>query len=295
MDRLAVGGILVVDKPAGRTSAHVVATVKKRLRADRVGHTGTLDPLATGVLPIVIGEATKLAGFLIEKEKAYEAELELGAATDTQDSTGTITHEDRAAAAALTTDAIRAALPPFTGAFSQVPPMYSAVKIGRRRLYHMARAGETVERAPRAVEVTRLDLLAHDGARVRLAIECSKGFFVRTLADDLGRALGCGAHLTALCRTRSGPFHLADALPLDLVHRDVPLLRAADTLSLPRLEVPGTLRICVTNAHAEPLAELCANRPESERFQMVSERGDLLALCHMEAGRVLFDRVFRAP
>jgi tRNA pseudouridine55 synthase len=295
MDHFELGGVLVVDKPAGLTSAGVVGAVKRLLQCKRAGHTGTLDPLATGVLPICLGEATKAAGLLIADDKAYEAELELGATTDTLDAYGAILTEDRAAAAAVTADDVRAALLAFAGRSQQMPPMYSAIKQNNRRLYTLAREGQVVERESRAIEIHRLELLSFDLPRARIAVECSKGTFVRSLIDDLGRALGCGAHLTALRRTRCGPFALEHAVRLEDLPHAVRLVRMADALVLPRIEVPRTLREAVWHAHPEPLVELVATAEEGQRFQLVSEAGDLLALCRRVGPRIHFDRVFRAP
>ncbi|HET9452179.1 MAG TPA: tRNA pseudouridine(55) synthase TruB, partial [Aggregicoccus sp.] len=205
-------GVLVIDKPRGPTSFDVVRQVRSFLRIKKVGHTGTLDPMATGVLPLCLGEATKIAGHILEGDKAYEATVRLGAETDTQDAEGKVVRE--APVPPLSLELLEPALARFRGSFEQLPPMYSAVKVDGKRLYALARAGEEVERAARRVTVHELTLRDFSASELKLSVRCSKGFFVRTLAFDLGRALGCGAHLTALRRTASGPFTLAHALPL---------------------------------------------------------------------------------
>jgi len=206
-------GVLVIDKPQGPTSFDVVKQVRTVLRVKKAGHTGTLDPMATGVLPICLGEATKVAGFITEGDKAYDAVLRLGVETDTLDAEGKVLSE--APVPPLSTERLEAALASFRGTFPQVPPMYSAVKVGGKRLYELARAGEEVVREARQVTVHSLLLRDFSATELTLSLRCSKGFFVRVLAQEVGRVLGCGAHLKALRRTASGPFHLSQALSLE--------------------------------------------------------------------------------
>lgn len=201
-----MNGVVVVDKPRGLTSHDVVHKVRGRQKG---GHTGTLDPMATGVLPVCLGEATKIVQLLMGDEKAYEAELTLGTETDTLDAEGKVV----ATGPVVPFDV--SVLARFRGTYQQLPPMYSAVKVGGRKLYEAARAGEEVERAPREVTVTRLDVLSVEGPRIRLAVECSKGFFVRVLACDVAKALGTVGHLSALRRTKAGAFTLAQAVSLE--------------------------------------------------------------------------------
>ncbi len=210
---MALHGVLVIDKPRGLSSAQVVARVRRELREKSAGHTGTLDPMATGVLPIVLGEATKIAGFLLADDKAYEGELELGVTTDTLDAEGK--ELGRAPWQHVDEAAVRAALAQLRGDLLQIPPMHSALKQDGKRLYELARAGQEVDREARPVRIDRFDLLAFAPPRLTFAVDCSKGTYVRSLARDLGEALGCGATLTALRRTRSGRFALADAIPLE--------------------------------------------------------------------------------
>lgn len=216
------GGILVIDKPAGPTSFAVVERVRRALGAAKAGHTGTLDPAATGVLAVCVDDAVKLQHWIMEGDKAYEALVVFGFATETEDAEGKET--ERGDPGSLTAERVEQALAGFVGEIDQVPPMYSAVRIGGRRLHEAARAGETVERAPRRVVVHSLDLLGFDPpagglARARIAVRCGKGTYVRTLASALGAALGVPAHLGALRRTASGPFSIDSALPLDEVER----------------------------------------------------------------------------
>src|SRR5204863_6842577 len=215
-DRLALDAVLVIDKPVGPTSFDVVRRVRRAAGMRRIGHGGTLDPAASGVLPICLGEATKLAQFLLDADKQYDFTVCFGVETDTDDAAGTVT--GRRDAGALGEAAVRDALTAFRGPISQVPPLYSALKRAGRPLYDYARAGEAVEIAARPVVVHELELTSFaDPGAVGFTMRCSKGTYVRALARDLGRALAVGAHVTALRRTRSGAFSLAEARPLDEV------------------------------------------------------------------------------
>ncbi|RKH43498.1 tRNA pseudouridine(55) synthase TruB [Corallococcus llansteffanensis] len=284
-------GVLVIDKPLGPTSFDVVRQVRSLLKVKKAGHTGTLDPMATGVLPVCLGEATKVAGYITEGDKAYDAVVRLGVETDTQDAQGKPTAE--APVPPLTAALLESVLAPFRGTFEQVPPMYSAVKIAGKRLYELARAGEEVERASRTVTVHELVLRDFSADRLTLSVRCSKGFYVRTLAFDLGRALGCGAHLEALRRTASGPFTLARALPL------------GDLASLSREAVAGRLV-----SLAESLTDLPSVRVGAEDARRVSHGvpvevaplpgkvrvlgpdDALLAMAEVVGGRLRYLRVF---
>jgi tRNA pseudouridine55 synthase len=204
-------GWLVVDKPSGITSHDVVASARRALGQSRVGHTGTLDPLATGVLPLLVGRATRLARFLGSDVKTYEAVVRFGYATTTYDSAGTPLEPRREVT--LDRDAVVAALARFLGPLEQVPPLVSAKRVGGRRAYELARADVAVELAPVAVEVHELELVACEGSEAHIRVTCSAGFYVRSLAHDLGQALGTGAHLASLRRIRSGEFRIEGALP----------------------------------------------------------------------------------
>lgn len=213
-------GVLVIDKPKGPTSHDVVQRVRRRLGVPKAGHTGTLDPMATGVLPVVLGEATKLVPLLIEGDKTYEAEATLGVETDTLDAQGRVVARAPADAWPKDETQVARAVADLAGPRLQRPPAFSAVKVAGRPLHERARRGEAAEGAPRAVVVHEavclgVDLAGGAPPRVRFRVTCSKGTYVRVLAADLGRALGCGAHLSALRRTRSGPFGLAGAVPLE--------------------------------------------------------------------------------
>jgi tRNA pseudouridine55 synthase len=205
-------GILNIDKPAGRTSYSVVAVVKRLTGERRVGHAGTLDPAATGVLPVCLGQATRVIEFFTDTAKTYRAVVELGVATDTYDSSGKVTY--RGDPSTVDRAALDSALVSFRGAIRQTPPMYSAVKHKGQPLYKLARAGVTVERKPRPVTVHRLELVAWQPPLATLDIECGKGTYIRSLAHDLGQALGCGAHLKSLVRTRCGVFDIKDSVSL---------------------------------------------------------------------------------
>jgi tRNA pseudouridine55 synthase len=209
-------GVLVIDKPEGPTSHDVVAKARRALGEKRVGHTGTLDPLATGVLPLVFGRATRLVRFLIASDKEYEATVLFGVTTDTLDVTG---EETSRSGGAPSRDALVAALRAFEGEQMQVPPAYSAKKVGGRRAYDFARRDEPVELAPVPVRVSRLELLEAGNDRCRISLTCSAGFYVRSLVRDLGERCGTGATLEALRRTRSGEFTLEEAIDLDSLQK----------------------------------------------------------------------------
>ena len=205
-------GAIVVDKPSGMTSHDVVASVRRALRVPRVGHTGTLDPMATGVLPLLVGRATRLAQFLAGADKTYEARVRFGWATTTYDALGEPT--SATVAVALDPAEVARALARFEGAFDQVPPAYSAKKVDGKRAYDLARADRATDLAPVRVTVRSLETLAVEGDAVVLRLTCSAGFYVRSLAHDLGAALGIGGHLAALRRTASGPFSIGQAVEL---------------------------------------------------------------------------------
>ncbi|MGH2729061.1 MAG: tRNA pseudouridine(55) synthase TruB [Actinomycetota bacterium] len=220
-------GVLVIDKPAGMTSHDVVDEVRRRLGTRKVGHGGTLDPDATGILVVGVGRATKLLSYAQAGPKRYRALARFGITTSTQDASGTVIESREAMIGA---DDVKRALEAFEGEIEQVPPMVSAVKIGGERLYKKARRGETVDRPARAVTVYGIELVdfSPDGPRATLDVRCSAGTYVRTLVHDLGVALGCGAHLESLRRTAASGFTEADAVALDRV--DERALRPVDAL-----------------------------------------------------------------
>lgn len=289
-----VHGLVIVDKPPGMTSAAVVARVKRATGARKVGHTGTLDPMATGVLPLCLGEATKLAGYLLADDKAYDGELELGAETDTLDAEGRIVRERRDQAARVDEATLTAAMRDLEGEGTQRPPMYSAVRQDGRRLHELARAGLEVERPPRPVRIERLALTGFAPPRARFSVACSKGTYVRTLVADLGEGLGCGAHLTALRRTRSGRFTLAGARSLEAVEAgDLGLLDPAEALDhLPRATVPAaSVRPVRDGKHLE-WEQISPDPAPAGLCRLLTPEGALLALAEVEGGRLRYARVF---
>lgn len=216
MGRIAwrpVDGIVLLDKPAGMSSNAALQAVRRLYRAEKGGHTGALDPLATGLLPICLGEATKIAGLLLAGRKAYEAGVVLGATTDTDDADGQVLRTRPVPA--LDRATVGAALRPFLGRIRQRPPIYSALKQGGEPLYAKARRGEAIEVPEREVEVEAIELLALEGGHLRLAVTCGSGTYIRSLARDLGEALGCGAHIASLRRTWVEPFDRPDMATLD--------------------------------------------------------------------------------
>ena len=207
-----INGFVVIDKPAGITSHDVVSRVRRILGTRKVGHTGTLDPFATGVLPVAVNDGTKAIPFLDEGSKTYEALLRLGVTTDTLDMTGSVLSESDPTN--ITQELFTSCLPGFTGAITQIPPMYSAIKQGGQPLYKLARQGVEVERKARDIEIYSLELLSFDFPHAAIRVVCSRGTYIRTLADDIGRKLGCGAALQELRRTASGPFCIDGAVTL---------------------------------------------------------------------------------
>lgn len=201
-----IDGIINLNKPAAKTSFQMVALVRKLSGVQKTGHAGTLDPDATGVLPILIGRTTRLASFLTDTTKVYQADIRFGCATTTYDSSGDITAEGDISS--LTLAKIESALKPFHGDIEQVPPMYSAVKHQGKPLYRLARDGIEIDRPPRKVHISRIEIIEWQIPILTIKIECSKGTYIRSLAHDLGNAIGCGAHLASLIRIRVGPFHI---------------------------------------------------------------------------------------
>jgi len=251
-------GLLVIDKPAGPTSHDVVARLRRVLRERRIGHTGTLDPGATGVLPLVLGRATRLARFLSARDKQYEAVIRLGTATDTYDASGAAVGTRHQGAWPSRAEIDRA-LDAFRGTSLQQPPAFSAKKIEGRRSHRLARAARATSQldrpelpAPVPVTAQAIDLTSVEDDLVTLTIDCSAGFYIRSLAHDLGDRLGVGAHLTALRRTRSGDLTVADALPLDVAERDRDAARAA-VIPLDRM-LPSLSAVVLTHAGARHVA-----------------------------------------
>jgi tRNA pseudouridine55 synthase len=211
-ERLKVDGWIVLDKPVGITSTHALSIVKRLYKADKAGHAGTLDPLASGLLPLAFGEATKTVPYVVDGEKAYRFTVTWGVETNTDDADGEMVNSS---ANRPTVAQIEAILPRFMGVIMQVPPQFSALKIDGERAYDLARDGETVKLEPREVEITSIRLVARDDETATFEAECGKGTYVRSLARDFGRMLGCFGHVTMLRRTRVGPFTEMEAVTLD--------------------------------------------------------------------------------
>lgn len=214
-----INGILNISKEAGYTSFDVVAVVRGVYRQRKCGHTGTLDPMATGVLPVALGKATKVCGMLTDWDKEYEAELLLGRTTDTLDVTGEDNGGDPEAAMNLDEDSIRAAVLKYRGVIEQIPPMYSALKKDGRRLYDIARSGGVVERQARTVTIHSIEVLVIEKPIVKIRVLCSKGTYIRSLCDDIGRELQCGGCMKSLKRTAVGPFNISNAVSLDMIKK----------------------------------------------------------------------------
>jgi len=211
---LALDGVLLLDKPVGLSSNHALQRARRAMDAAKAGHTGTLDPFATGLLVCCMGRATKISGAMLDADKAYRATLQFGEETDSGDLTGHVVAR-AAEGVAVTQAALLDALSRFQGTIEQVPPMYSALKRDGKPLYEYARQGIELDRPPRQVTIHRIDLLSLEGGRAEIDVACSKGTYIRTLAQDIGRVLGCYAHLAALRRTHVGPFSLDRAVTLE--------------------------------------------------------------------------------
>lgn len=275
--RRRLDGVLLLDKSAGVGSNALLQTVKRLYGAAKAGHAGTLDPLASGLLLVLFGEATKFSQFALDADKEYLARARLGATTSTGDADGEVL-ERRPCTSNLAD--IEAALAGLRGELQQVPPMYSALKHAGRPLYELAREGLDVPRAPRRIRVHELQLLGFAGDELELRIRCSKGTYVRTLAEDIGRALGCGAHLAALRRTRSGGFGVEQAATLEQLQRDAASARDARLLPTERL-LAGLPRVDLPAAQAERFARGQALRMEQApagQCSVYGQQGRLLGL-----------------
>jgi len=264
-----MNGFLVFDKPAGMTSHDVVAIVRRVLKLKKVGHTGTLDPFATGVLPVALGDATKVIPYLDESVKEYNAVMRLGVTTDTQDLTGKVLFEKEFDS--VTEAKLVAAFADFTGPISQIPPMFSAVKQGGVPLYKKARRGEEVERLPRQIIISSLSVDHFKLPFVTFTVSCSRGTYVRTLANDLGTALGCGAHLTELRRLRSGLFTENMAISLELLQKDLVEGNLSDKLISPLQALSHLPILTLTDAGAKNVG--FGRSPANSDFETYPEGG----------------------
>jgi tRNA pseudouridine55 synthase len=291
-------GFLVVDKPSGWTSHDVVDAARGWLGTRRVGHLGTLDPLATGVLPLAVRSATKLISFIESREKSYAGAIRLGLETDTLDAEGSVLR--RYEGPLPDEAAVRAAIATLVGDIEQVPPMFSAVKKDGVPLHKLAREGREVEREPKRVHVERLEVLKYDPPRVEIEVDCSGGTYVRVLAADLGTRLGCGAHLADLRRTRSGPFTLKQAVAPERLARaaeagelEAMLIPALGVLGMPALRLAADeVRVVLRGGEIE-----ASGPPQAPGTRMAAHdgSGEVLAILELKPGRRLRTlRVLRA-
>jgi tRNA pseudouridine55 synthase len=291
-------GVIVIDKPAGPTSHDVVAVMRRAVRGKKVGHTGTLDPLAAGVLPLVLGKATRLAQFLSSAEKEYEAEIELGVTTTTLDRGGEIVaREQTRDVSDLTSSLIEEAVAGFRGTYLQQPPAYSAKKIDGDRAYDLARRNAPVRLQPVKVTATVLEVLDWRGSLLRVRLVCSAGYYVRALADAIGAQLGTGAHLAALIRIRSGDFSMEDAVGLDVVDRRpeeaaarvIPLGNLLPSLPAITLTAEGASLAArggfISPVHVKGPAAL-AGLSKGDRVRLLHPDGRLVAIAEPRAGGV---------
>ena len=281
-----MNGIIIIDKPQEWTSNDVVSRLRRVFNTRRIGHGGTLDPMATGVLPVFVGRATRGVEFFEHAEKVYEATLRFGLTTDTEDITGkTITECE----VSLTEADVLAVLPKFRGDILQVPPMYSAIKVGGQKLYDLARKGREVERQPRPITIHELELLEFSGNEARLRVRCSKGTYIRTLCKDIGEALGCGGCMAALRRVEAGEYTLEGSIPLrqlldiseageDVEH----LLRPVDTM------FASHEKLCLTEKQARLVKNGNAFTADCAdgTYRVYAPDGEFLALCKAESGSV---------
>lgn len=297
-------GVLIVDKAQGPTSFDVVRRLKRLGRDRKAGHTGTLDPMATGVLPICLGDATKIAAFITEGDKEYEGVVAFGAETDTYDATGKVVAT--APTDGLERSRVEDAVAAMAGEYWQTPPMYSAVKVQGRRLYELAREGEEIERRPRKVRIERIELRHWDSATARATIfvHCSKGTYVRSIAHELGASLGVGGHLAALRRLRSGAFGIDRSVPLSVLLESGEEAIAGRLVSL-RDALPDLTEIVVDEARARKvahgmalggrdLAECRAPRLEAGERVRLTDGTRLLAVAEADGGSLRYLRVLAA-
>ena len=273
-------GIVIIDKPAGWTSQDVTAKLRGVFQTRRIGHGGTLDPMATGVLPVFVGRATRGVEFFEHAEKTYEAVLRLGITTDTEDISGAVLEEK---SVRVSEAAITAVLEQFKGEIQQIPPMYSAIKINGQKLCDLARKGREVERKPRAVTIFALDFLGMEGQDVRLRIHCSKGTYIRTLCKDIGEKLGCGGCMAELRRVAAGSYGENEAIALaDLVACDNPqqYLRPVDTLftRYPAVTLTEKQALRTRNGNAFSIA-----LPDGT-YRAYDQNGEFLMLAKVESG-----------
>lgn len=287
-----MNGIIIIDKPLGRTSHDMVYEVRRLTGIKKVGHTGTLDPMATGVLPVCVGSATKIADMLTLSDKRYIAEMVLGMTTDTQDADGEVLTE---CAVTCSETEIRDAVNSFVGKIEQIPPMYSAIKQNGKKLYELARAGIEVERKSRAVTINSIDILKIDGERVTIDVSCSKGTYIRTLCEDIGIKLGVGAYMNTLRRTKTGPFTLENSYKLNYLYE----LKERDRLSealisadkmfedYPKIILNEKQTRSITNG-----IRMSYNGIEGQSYRLYDENKQFLCISKCEDGRLVLEKSF---
>ena len=275
-----MNGIVIVDKPGGWTSQDVTARLRRVFNTRRIGHGGTLDPMATGVLPVFVGRATRGVEFFEHAEKTYETVLKLGITTDTEDISGTVLTEQDAF---VTASQLETVLQNFRGEIQQVPPMYSALKVNGQKLYDLARKGKTVERQPRPVTIHELTLLSMEADGIHLRVRCSKGTYIRTLCKDIGQALGCGGCMAALRRISAGEYTIEESVPLQtLLETEEPesFLRPVDSMfrNFPAVELTEKQEARCRNGNAFTL------NITDGTYRAYSKTGEFLALSKAESG-----------
>ena len=286
-----MNGIVIVDKPSGWTSQDVTARLRRVFGTRRIGHGGTLDPMATGVLPVFVGRATRGVEFFEHAQKGYETLLVPGLTTDTEDTTGTMLTQQEVS---ITEEQIEAVLPKFRGDILQVPPMYSALKVNGQKLYDLARKGKEVPREPRPITISELTFLGFEDGNLLLRVQCSKGTYIRTLCKDIGQALGCGGCMGRLRRIRAGEYTLQNAVPLETLlnaeHPEQYLLPVDSMFSnYPAVKLtPNQEKRCRNgNAFSVPLAP--------GTYRAYSQNGEFLMLAKVEQGTMTTVKSFFEP
>lgn len=293
--RQTIDGVINVNKPQGKTSFQVVSLVRKLSGTKKAGHSGTLDPDATGVLLILLGRATKLAGFLMDSPKTYQVKIAFGCATTTYDFNGTVTHE--VDTSSLTLDHIKENLKRFQGDIEQTPPMHSAVKYRGKPLYRLARAGVDIPRKPRKVHVFRVEVLDWQNPLLTLEIECSKGTYIRSIAHDLGNATGYSAHQRELARTRNGPFHIDDAVSIPTLEeafrsgqwRDIVKPLDAAVSHLPPMVINPSLEKAITYGHPFPSSDQGTHYTDNQYCRVYSQDKRFLGVVRFNARQGLWE------
>jgi tRNA pseudouridine55 synthase len=287
-------GILVVNKPEGRTSSQLTGEIRHRLKMEKVGHLGTLDPMACGVLPLAINEATKALPFLEEGEKTYEATILLGKISNTYDRTGEVTETKACFLDACNAAKMEETLKSFRGRISQIPPRFSAIHVGGKRAYELARKGVSFELEPRVVTIVQLDLVQYQHPSAILRIACSKGTYIRSLVHDIGQKLQTGAILTGLTRLASGPFMLKDAVEVEAIRSDFPkycrrLFQFFKDLPMVTIRETQKKKILASGL----LLDL--GSVPSGRFILLDDEKNIVAFANSQSGKVKVERVFNFP